>query len=69
LTGLGFSVSTRGDLLVARFVNAPQEEMMKTLDQIGRLLAFTRQLDAELSDESAVGRSIDNFLRKKSIAQ
>lgn len=67
LTGLGLHVKTRGDLLIARLANHPRDEMLEILDQIGKLLAYTRQLDAELPDDAAVERSVEKFIGTNSV--
>jgi len=54
LRDFGFSVRIKGDLLVARLDGAGLERTSALLDQLGRLIAYTRQLDAVLtSDEKA----------------
>jgi pyruvate,water dikinase len=58
----GFNIGTKGDLIVARLANMPQAEMLTVLDQIGRLISFTRQLDAVLNDDHAVKRYAQSFL-------
>ncbi len=58
----GFNIKTRGDLIIARLSNIKREEMETLLDQAGRLIAFTRQLDALLHDDSAVERYRKNFI-------
>lgn len=58
----GFNVRIKGDLLVGRLANLPADEMLGILDQLGRLLAYTRQLDAVLADEGAVRRLASRFI-------
>ena len=58
----GFSMKIQGDLIVARLANIGQEEMEQILDQTGRLIAFTRQLDAVLNDDESITRFADKFL-------
>jgi pyruvate,water dikinase len=54
LRDFGFTVRSKGDLLVARLDGAGLERSRALLDQLGRLIAYTRQLDAVLtSDEQA----------------
>jgi pyruvate,water dikinase len=62
LDAYGFNLKTKGDLIVARLANIHQDEMERVLDHLGRLISYTRQLDAELHDDSAVERSIRDFL-------
>ena len=58
----GFSVMTKGDLLIARLANIRQNEMQVILDQLGRLIAYLRKLDALLGDDSAVERYANRFM-------
>lgn len=58
----GFNSGTKGDLIVARLANMPQAEMLTVLDQLGRLISFTRQLDAVLNDDHAVKLYAQSFL-------
>jgi pyruvate, water dikinase len=61
LKDYGFTINSRGDLIVARLANIRQDEMEELLDQIGRLISYTRQLDAVLHDDAAVIRYARNF--------
>jgi pyruvate,water dikinase len=58
----GFNIKTKGDLIVARLANIDRDEAENILDQLGRLISFTRQLDAVLRDDQAVKRYARNFL-------
>ncbi|HEX8949736.1 MAG TPA: PEP/pyruvate-binding domain-containing protein, partial [Dissulfurispiraceae bacterium] len=58
----GFNLQIKGDLVIARLANLGLQEMEKVLDQVGRLLAYTRQLDAVLHDDAKVERYAKNFL-------
>ncbi len=58
----GFNIKTKGDLIVARLANIDRDEAENILDQLGRLISFTRQLDAVLQDDQAVKRYARNFL-------
>jgi pyruvate, water dikinase len=58
----GFTMGTKGDLIVARLANMAQAEMLTVLDQLGRLISFTRQLDAVLNDDHAVAHYAQSFL-------
>ena len=62
LGAAGFIIKTKGDLLVARLSNLSREDIERILDQIGRLVGFTRQLDAILNTEAAADRLADAFL-------
>jgi len=61
----GFSLKTKGDLIVARLANIRQEDAETILDQLGRLISYTRQLDAVLNDDVAVERFAQRFLDGK----
>jgi len=58
----GFAIKTKGDLLVARLSNIRQEDAAVILDQLGRLISYTRQLDAMLNDDGAVERFAKKFM-------
>lgn len=58
----GYTMKIKGDLLIARLAGLNQEEMVKVLDQTGRLISFARQLDATLQSDQAVERYARNFL-------
>ena len=58
----GFNIKTKGDLIVARLANIDRDEAESVLDQLGRLISYTRQLDAVLRDDHAVKRYARNFL-------
>ncbi|MDA8168849.1 MAG: PEP-utilizing enzyme [Nitrospiraceae bacterium] len=59
----GFVSSTKGDLITARLSNVGREEIVRILEQAGRLIAFTRQLDAVLADDASVEKYRDRFFR------
>ncbi len=61
----GFNIMTKGDLIIARLANIAQDEMQTILDQAGRLIAFTRQLDAMLHDDASVGLYKRHFIEGK----
>lgn len=65
LKEFGFNIKMSGDLIVARLANIGQDEMENILDQLGRLIAYTRQLDAVLHDEDRVELYKKNFLEGK----
>ncbi len=65
LKGYGFNLKTKGDLVIARLANLGQEEIERILDRMGRLIAFTRQLDAVMHDDSTVDRFVRDFLEEK----
>ncbi|MGD0282370.1 MAG: PEP/pyruvate-binding domain-containing protein [Dissulfurispiraceae bacterium] len=61
----GFNTQSKGDLIIGRLANMGREDLEKLLDSIGRLIAFTRQLDAVLHDDSKVQLYAKNFLEGK----
>lgn len=62
LREFGFSIKTEGDVIIARLGNIGKDEMESILDHLGRLIAYTRQLDAVLHDDSAVERYARKFM-------
>jgi len=62
LEAFDFSVQTKGDLVIARTSNVVQSEMERTLDILGRLIGFTRQLDVQMEDDRTVERYAEAFL-------
>ena len=62
LEAFDFSIKTRGDLVIARTGNLAQPEMERTLEILGRLIGFTRQLDVQMTDDQAVARYAEAFL-------
>jgi len=46
----------------ARFQKYTQEEIQDRLDQLGRLLIVTRQMDMLMTSEAAVKTMADNFM-------
>ncbi|MDA8079188.1 MAG: PEP-utilizing enzyme [Nitrospiraceae bacterium] len=63
LKEFGFTVMIKGDLITARLANVTMEDMKRILDQMGRLLAYTRQLDAVLHDDSRAELYARRFLK------
>lgn len=62
LTGAGFAVRTRGDMLDARYARASQESTCQRLTLLGRLLARTRLMDMRLTDAGQALSLADDFL-------
>jgi len=62
LEAFDFSVQTKGDLVIARTSNLAQPEMERTLDILGRLIGFTRQLDVQMTDDETVAQYVEAFL-------
>jgi pyruvate,water dikinase len=58
----GFLVRLKGDMLIARLAGVGRMEMESQLDLLGRLISYTRQLDAVLQDDDMAMRYAANFL-------
>ncbi len=57
-------VNVKGDLVIARTGNISGTEMEEILDRLGRLVAYTRQLDALMDDDAAVQHYAKKFLEE-----
>lgn len=62
LEAFDFNVRVKGDLVVARSGNMVPHEMERTLDILGRLVGFTRQLDVRLDSDEIVEQYVEAFL-------
>ncbi|UCF92550.1 MAG: phosphoenolpyruvate synthase [Desulfobacterales bacterium] len=62
LSALGFQVKTVEDCVTARFAKRTRQETEDRLDQLGRLLIFTRQMDMLMSEERLVESLASCFL-------
>ncbi|EHJ48762.1 Pyruvate, water dikinase [Solidesulfovibrio carbinoliphilus subsp. oakridgensis] len=58
----GFFVNRQGDLVTAHLLDASREATEKGLVLLGRLLGFTRLLDAAMTDDAAPRRAAAAFL-------
>jgi pyruvate,water dikinase len=58
----GFALQAKGDLLVGRLSGLSRREIEAILDQMGRLIGFTRQLDALLDSDAMVNTLAGRFL-------
>jgi pyruvate,water dikinase len=56
----GFISVSKGDLITARLSGLEREDILSILDLTGRLIAFTRQLDAVLNDD----RDIEKYKKE-----
>ncbi len=61
LTGYHFKVDTKGDLVVARILHLPQDEMRGRLRVLGELIGFTRQLDIQLRSDEDIPQFVQTF--------
>lgn len=62
LKELGFRVSIVGDRIQANYQKYPKSDMEPRLDQLGRLLIMTRQMDMLMTSEEAVAGYAQKFL-------
>ncbi|MCK9376254.1 MAG: PEP-utilizing enzyme [Syntrophobacterales bacterium] len=63
LLGLDFAVEVKGDRVDARLAKEPCPVLQEKLDQLGRLLIFTRQMDMLMTSEISVEAVAQNFLQ------
>ena len=61
----GFSISTRGDLLDARFLRSEETETLKQLTEIGYMMGVTKLMDMGLTDLSQVDVLVEEFLQHR----
>ena len=54
----------KGDLVIARTGNINRSEMEGILDRLGRLIAYSRQLDALMDDDQSVQYYVKKFLKE-----
>jgi len=62
LEALDFAVEVRGDRVDARLLKYEQPAMEAKLDQVGRLLQYTRQMDMLMNSESSVQMAARSFI-------
>lgn len=62
LEAFEFSVQTRGDIVTARLSHLPVAEVERTLDILGRLVGFTRQLDVRMESDQRAEEYAEAFL-------
>jgi pyruvate,water dikinase len=63
-----FKVDVKGDLVVARILHLPQEEMQQRLEVLGELIGFTRQLDIQLKTDDDIPAFLETFFQQHSPA-
>jgi pyruvate,water dikinase len=61
----GFGMNIKGDLLIARLSNQGQDRVLQVLEMLGRLISYTRQLDAMLHSDELVAKYVRDFLQGK----
>jgi len=57
-----FVVESKGDLVIARLKMVDGERLRGSLEMIGRLVGFTRQLDIYLRSDELVEAYVEKFL-------
>ena len=63
LEELYFRVDIKGDFLTAVFRGGSLQDTDERLNQLGRLMAFTRQLDMTLTDDDTRQSYVEAFLK------
>ena len=63
LERLDFSARQHADLVTGRLRKLPLIETVGRLESVGRLIGFTRQIDAVMHCEEDAMRYVDAFLR------
>ena len=62
-----FKVVVRGDLVVGKIKGIPSSVVEKTLTQMGRLIGFTRQLDAKMQSDESILYYTDSFFNQNQL--
>ena len=65
LERLNFKVTVNSDLVVGRLKKWSATETLRILEEIGRLIGFTRQLDTQMQDENSVEKCFRDFFAQK----
>ena len=58
-----FKVDIKGDLVLARILHLPQEEVRRRLIALGQMVGFTRQLDMQLKSDEDVEHFLEVFVQ------
>jgi pyruvate, water dikinase len=56
-----FNVAVKGDLVIARLLHLPKEEIHRSLGLLGILIGFTRQLDIQLRSDRDMSQFAEMF--------
>ncbi len=59
-----FNVSIKGDVVIARLLHFPKEEIHRRLTMLGALIGFTRQLDVQLRSDRDISQFVDTFFNR-----
>lgn len=62
LVQLGFTVTVQADLLDALLVGEPEPALLHTLEVLGRLEVYTKQMDMVMADDGVVSGHVADFL-------
>jgi pyruvate,water dikinase len=62
LRSLGFTADVIGDLVTARYDKHDEQDTLGTIEMIGRLLQFMRQMDAAMTSDAVIDSVVDGFL-------
>lgn len=65
LEKLNFKVALSGDLVVGRLKKWGENEVLRVLYEIGRLIGFTRQLDTQMQSEQSIAEWFQTFFESK----
>ncbi|MCS7278666.1 MAG: PEP-utilizing enzyme [Thermodesulfobacteriaceae bacterium] len=63
LKRLGFCVKLEEDVLEARLTKYEEEHILKILENLGKLVVYTKQLDVALYNDSITQKYIDEFIQ------
>ena len=63
-----FKVDTKGDLVVAKVLHLPREDLENRLRILGRLIGFTRQLDIQLRSDEDIPEFAEAFFEQNTPA-
>ena len=64
-----FKVDTKGDLVVAKVLHLPREDLEHRLRLLGRLIGFTRQLDIQLRSDEDIPEFMEAFFEQNAPAR
>jgi pyruvate,water dikinase len=64
LSRFHFKVEIKGDLVLARVLHLPREEMHRRLLAMGQLIGLTRQLDMQLKSDEDVAQFFETFVKR-----
>ncbi len=62
LRHFGFATEVVNDLVTAQFIKHEREDTLRTLEIVGRLLQYMRQMDAAMASDQVADRVVDAFI-------